>query len=329
MKTQLGASLAAMMIILTACGEVVTPKATTTSRVSSTLRPMPTPTGWATATAPVRPPADTATPTITPTPIIHVVQKGDTLQGIAFDYGVSVKSLQEVNGIDNPLALQIGQHLIIPVGEEEEEKAAGLLLPTPTPQPFRVQGTAFYETAVGGLQGMGEVVNTTSVTLTNVIVKVGLFNAAGEPLAEADTFAEADLIPPGARSPVGILFTTPPSGWANYQVTIIRGDKAGALASSYTPIEVTQVDGRPSGAQFRVSGVVRNASKERAAENIRVIATTYDGEGLVTGFRQHTVEVNGALAPGATASFDIAFTPHGDDVPKDFNVIALGRAPSR
>ncbi|MGQ9503166.1 MAG: LysM peptidoglycan-binding domain-containing protein [Anaerolineae bacterium] len=62
-------------------------------------------------------PAETATPTPlgTPTPVIHVVQSGDTLLAIANQYGVSVRDLQSANGIEDPTRLQIGQQLIIPV----------------------------------------------------------------------------------------------------------------------------------------------------------------------------------------------------------------------
>ncbi len=56
----------------------------------------------------------------------------------------------------------------------------------------------------------------------------------------------------------------------------------------------------------------------------RVIVTTYDAQGVVTGSRQSRVEVEGTLAPGATAPFDLLFNFYGD-VPTDFHVIALGR----
>lgn len=60
--------------------------------------------------------AQTPAPTETPTPVIHVVQSGDTLLAIAAQYGVSVRDLQAANGIEDPTRLQIGQRLIIPVG---------------------------------------------------------------------------------------------------------------------------------------------------------------------------------------------------------------------
>jgi LysM repeat protein len=328
MKTIHSFVLAAALMAVTACGKVVTPQPTVDTAPASTVLPPATPTLRSTATAPLTPPAATATPTVTPTPIIHVVQEGETLLSIAFDYGVNLQALQTVNGIENPQFLQVGQNLIIPTGEEETGVTPGLLLPTPTPLPFLLEGIAFHETPVGSLWCMGDIVNTTAFTLTNVQVHVTLFGAAGEPLTETDAFAAADLIPPGARSPFGILFTNPPPGWTSPQVTIVRGEAAGALAASYVPIAVVEKDGQPSGSQFHVSGVVQNTSAEQTAGSVSVIVTTYDDQGMVTGFRQGKAEVEGTLAPGATAPFTLLLTFHGDAPPTDFNVIALGRIPA-
>lgn len=315
------------LVVLTACGEVVTPQPTIVTSPADTATPAPTSTLRPTATAPIVPPAATATPTITPTPVIHVVQEGETLLSIAFDYGVSLQALQATNGIENPLLLQIGQELIIPIGEEVTETTPGLLLPTPTPLPFDVQGVAFYETPVGSLECLGEVVNTTAFTLTNVLVRVTLYDNAGAALATGDVPAAADLIPSGGRSPFRILFTAPPPAWASPQVTVIRGDAAGALVASYVPIVVTEIEAQPSGSQFQVSGVVENTSVEQAAGSVSIIVTTYDAQGLVTGFRQGTARGEGTLTPGATAPFTLLFNFYGD-IPADFNVIALGRVPT-
>ncbi len=327
-KTILGAFLAATLMVLTACGQVITPQPTiVTPLVSTSTPPVPTPTLRLTATAPLLPPVATATPTIIPTPIVHVVQEGETLLNIAYEYGVSLPSLQAANGIENPLLLQIGQELTIPVGEEVTETTPGLLLPTPTPLPFDVQGVAFYETPVGSLECLGEIVNTTAFTLTNVLVRVTLYDDAGTALAMGDAFTAADLIPPDSRSPFCILFTAPPSTWASPQVTVIRGEAARAMAASYVPVALTEMEGLPSGSQFQASGVAQNISAEQAAGSVRVIVTTYDAQGLVTGFRQGKVDIEGTLAPGATAPFSLLFNFHGD-VPADFNVVALGRVPA-
>jgi LysM repeat protein len=327
MKTIRGFVLAVVLIGLVACGKVVTPEPTVEPAPAGTPLPADTPTSRPSATAPLTPPPATATATVTPTPIVHVVQSGDTLLSIAFDYGVNLQALQTVNGIDNPQFLQVGQELVIPTDEEETESAPGLLLPTPTPIPFRLEGIALHETPVGSLWCMGEIVNTSAFTLTNVQVHVALFGEAGERLTEVDAFADADLIPPGERSPFRVLFTNPPPGWATPQVSIVRGEAAGALDTSYLPIAITELDGQLSESQLQVSGVVQNASADQTAGSVNIIVTTYDAQRLVTGVRQGTVELEGALAPGATAPFTLWLTFHGD-TPVDFNVIALGRTPA-
>ncbi len=50
---------------------------------------------------------------------IHEVKKGDSLPDIAAKYGVSLLSLMEANGIDNPHILWIGQKIHIPGVEKE------------------------------------------------------------------------------------------------------------------------------------------------------------------------------------------------------------------
>jgi LysM repeat protein len=318
--------LIAAMLALTACGQVVTPQPTVRTFPTSTPTPAHTPTFRPTATAPFTPPPATATPTVTPTPVTHVVKEGETLLSIAFEYGVSLQALQTVNSIENPQFLQVGQTLFIPTGEEEAGTTSGLLLPTPTPLPFGVEGLAFYETPVGSLWCLGEIVNTTESTLTNVKIHVTLFNASGEPQAEADAFTAADVIPPDERSPFGILFTTPPEDWANPQVTVVRGEAAGALDDAYVPIAIAELDGQSAGPQFQVTGVVQNADEEQAADAVSVIVTTYDAQGLVTGFRRADVEQEGPLAPGAAAPFTLLLTYHGEP-PADFYAVALGRVP--
>ena len=270
--------------------------------------------------------ADTPTPTVSPTPIVHVVQKGDTLQAIAFDYGVSVDALQRANGVENPQFLQVGQHLVIPMEEEPGAATSDLLLPTPTPHPIEVQGVAFYETPVDSLLGLGEVANTTAVTLTNVQVEVTLLDALNQPVIQTDTFVSMDVIPPGVRSPFSILITTPPSDWVTYRVTVVRGQEAGALANAYVPVSVIEAQGAPVGPQFEVTGMAENTSDSRVVESIDFFVTAYDAEGIVTGFRRFTLgneAIEGGLSPGEKRAFSLSLITH-QGAPADFTVTAVG-----
>ncbi len=326
MKVKPGISLAAVLLLLAACSNVITPAPPTTSAPPTSVASPTAPAGRPATVPPLPTPVTTATPTITPTPIVYIVQSGDTPLGIALDYGVDVDRLLAFNNIANPQSLQVGQELIIPTGEDESEETPGLLLPTPTPLPFGVRGVAFYETPVGSLLCLGEIVNTTDSSLTNVEVRVTLFDAAGNIAAAADASAAADVIPPGGRSPFSLLFTSPPAEWASPQVTVIRGEDVGALADSYVPLGVSELAGQATGPQFQISGAVRNESGEQSAGSAVVIATTYDEQGAVTGARQMQLELAGPLAPGVVVPFTMLFSFYGDE-PADFNVIAVGRVP--
>jgi len=83
----------------------------------------------ATPTAGVATAQTVAVVTPVATPVIHVVQFGDTVSGLALQYNVPAEEIIAANNLQNPDYLQAGTTLIIPVG--------GLppLTATPTPQP--------------------------------------------------------------------------------------------------------------------------------------------------------------------------------------------------
>jgi LysM repeat protein len=54
------------------------------------------------------------TPTASPTPRIYIVQPGDTLGGIALQFGVTIEALVTRNGLEDARYIRSGQKLIIP-----------------------------------------------------------------------------------------------------------------------------------------------------------------------------------------------------------------------
>ena len=95
----------------------------------------PKPVGLPTLTPTLPQPAATATSTLpaaTPTPVVYVIQPGDSLSIIADRYGLATEVLAEANGISDPNLIQVGQKLVIP-GATPIPTAT--VLPTVTPTP--------------------------------------------------------------------------------------------------------------------------------------------------------------------------------------------------
>ncbi len=101
--------------------------------VASLVDPRVTP--WPTGT-----PAPTPPPTPSPTPLIHTVQSGDTLGGLAERYDVSVEDLMAANNLLNPDVLSPGQVLIIPAPGYAATQSAPP--PTAVPQTIAPLATA-------------------------------------------------------------------------------------------------------------------------------------------------------------------------------------------
>jgi len=69
---------------------------------------------------------------------VYVVQKGDTMYSIAFVNGVDYREVAELNDIDNPSAIQIGQQLRIPI--------------PPVITPSESKSVTFENTPLGGVK---------------------------------------------------------------------------------------------------------------------------------------------------------------------------------
>lgn len=261
---------------------------------------------------------------------MHVVAQGNTLFGIALEYGVGVDALVQANGLDVNQYLSIGQTLVIPIGMEEETETLGMVAPvghmilaTPTPLPLEIVGATLYQTPVGGVWCMGEVVNTTGGPITNIQVQVTLVTADGLPLQSSTVLAAADYLAPEARAPFAVLFKTPPAGYVDAQVSLLRGEAVSAITAGFIPLDVAQPVGAVSGPQYRVTGLLVNNSGT-AVSRIAVVVTLYDREGKVIGYRQTVLDAETVLQAGQSREFRVLLTPQGLEPPTSFQVLAWG-----
>lgn len=332
---QIGSIAVALLgILLAGCDSVLTPPPTSPTMTPELSAPdrLSTPTIAPEIYLTPIPPTPTFTPSPTPTPVIHLVQSGDTLFGIALEYGVTVDGLLRANGLAESDILSIGQALVIPL-EEEEIPDEGFIvvpegnaiLPTPTPMPLTTAGVALYETPVGGIWCMGEVLNTTGGAVTNIQVEVTLVAADGTPIVTTRVLVAADYLPAEARAPFSVLFRAPPPGVADAEVRLIRGEAVSPITAGFVPLQVAGAEGSISGPQYRVRGTLVNAAAPTVGR-VTVVATIYNADGNVVGYRQLTMSESVQIASGAQQAFDLLLTPQEVTAPAGFSAIAWGVA---
>lgn len=293
----------------------VTPTPTLTATVviarAVTARPTATPAPYT--------PAPTATPTVTPTPFIYTLKGGDTLLGLAIEYGSSLQAIQDANGITDPRGLLVGQQIIIP---REVELSAGTPTATASPVPFAVENMTFNYTPIGGLWGFGEVHNSTGAELEQASVTVNLLDEQGKVLTSGLGHAQVDLIPPDGRAPFSVHFQDAPGSFASYAAMPATGVK-GYVGSYYRDLTPRNLQGTGERyTAYTVTGSIANTGPEDAV-GVTVTVTVYDALGRVIGTRKAIPEHN-VIPRGGETTFSVTITPAGGPV-KSFRVMALGR----
>jgi LysM repeat protein len=293
-------------VTVAGCGQMIQPPTPTAVEPTPSDAPRATATRRPTFTPVPATPSDTPTPTVTPTPIIYVVQAGDTLLAIARKFDTRADDIQEANGITDPRRLRIGQELIIPLDPGDDTEPTPY--PTPTPVRLEVRGLAFYPTPTGTMWCLGEVENLSGAPAEETAVEVSLHDTEGTLLAQAAAFTELDIIAPGARAPFAILFTAPPTTFAQYQVRVVSAVPSLHLGPRYTDLAVTEDTGEwQGGTRFVIQGRIQNTGSLDAAQ-VRITATGYDAEGHVVASRTVGLPVQ-LFQAGAIAPFDVELQP--------------------
>ncbi len=267
--------------------------------------PSATPVPAVTPRAATSTPPPTYTPTATPTPVTYAIKKGDTLVGIAYNFGISVDALQAANPTVRPGFLTIGALLTIPVSAESVAASVAAAA-TPTPQPVTVAGgPACYPLVTGALYCLAEVRNPGQSPLENVAVQIALVGQQGETLASGTALAALEVLPPGGAAPLAVLFPAAPPRPAAPVAQVLSAN-AGETAGHSLALDVTAAPGAAAGALWTVTGQVHNPAPA-AATVVKLVVTLYDREGKVLGYRQMTLP--GGLAGGAAQAFSISAAP--------------------
>jgi len=273
------------------------PRVTLTLRLPASSTPVATPSHPIVTTA-----QPLNAPEASSTPIVHTVQSGDTLLGIALDYGVDLDALREANGNLDPRSLQIGQQLIIP---NEESPISGV--PTsPTPLALPLDPPTCYEMPTRSLLCLGSVVNTLDQPVEHTTVSVQLLHSDGTILLERETNIEQTIIPPGQSAPYRVLFT---SGWEGYTgvVAILRSaDPAQNVGERFIAPVIENEERAMENGYYLISATLRNPDAQ-PLQSLRIIVTLYSHGRRVVGYR--VLQLDSPLSGGASLPLRVAVVP--------------------
>jgi len=287
---------ACLALALSACGHVwtllpSTPTATSTAPAVRHITPAAT---W---TPLPEAPLPTWTPQPTPTPIVYIVQPGDTLLDIAGWFGVSATFLQQVNGILDARRLQVGQELLIP----PEEPDAGPLIPTPTPVPVLISDTVIYETPAGSFWMLGSVTNQNAEPVERIAVEATLLDEDGRVLARGQAAATLEVVAPGEKSPFAVLFRSVDGPFSTYRVEVLSADVLQHQGRFYLDFAIPSHGGKEAAAgALEVSGTVANTGDAIAACSVVLVA--YDAAGRIVAVREIATDPP-ILGPGEEGAF--------------------------
>jgi LysM repeat protein len=147
------------------------------------ITPTAAPPAGATATQPI------AQGTVTAEVVIHVVEAGDTISGLAFKYDVPEQDIIAANQLENPNYLQVGMQLIIPVGGLPEATPTFTPAPTATDTPIPFEPPSADLTATAAAEA-----GATATTLPTPLPPTGELRIEITEILGAGNIAEERLV---------------------------------------------------------------------------------------------------------------------------------------
>lgn len=184
--------------------------------------------------APVRFPTATGT---------YKVSKGDTLSGIAAQYGLSWKTLAAMNGIDDPRKLRVGQSLSVPA---KSEKTTSSSSSKSTPAKTTLSGGTYQVRSGDTLSGIA----------SRNKVKVADLKAANG-LSGDRIIVGQKLVVPGVSAPAQPKMSAPTPASSSPVAPAPAAPVAPAPAAPLAPVAAAPVPvDEPAPASLRVKAII-------------------------------------------------------------------------
>jgi LysM repeat protein len=214
--------------------------------------------------------------------ITHQVIEGDTLLGIALQYGKEVDDIINANPGLDPNLLSIGITISIPL-EGGGEAGIG----KPTPIPIELHPPWCYQATISGLTCLVLAENNHANPVENVTAEIILQTHNNSQLI-GKAFSPLDIIPPTKAIPLVAHF----SRYKNGQITISMKLSTAQLISRddsrYIEIVnvIKEINIRPDQLSATVRGEIRNTNKTTTAQRLWLFAVAYDQGENPVGYRK-------------------------------------------
>jgi LysM repeat protein len=247
-----------------------------------------------------------------PTPFIHVVQKDDTLLGIAFRYGVSMDDLLAANpGID-PRILSIDQEIVIPLGEDDPMTQ---LLPTATPLPLHLSDVSCYLNQADSFWCISTLENDLEEPLEAVSAILTLQDENGLSIEAKTAYSPLNLIPPGAKIPLAAIFSDFTGEFAYALIRPSTSFPAQSVDERYITYELFRDVDEPAEdfKSWRIEGRLLSKDVEgRSAARATILIVALDEKDLIIGFRK--IKITTSIDAGETVNFNTEVFSLGPEI---------------
>jgi LysM repeat protein len=229
----------------------------------------------------------------------YVVRPGDTLLGIALDFGVEVEQLQASNPEIDPLQLQVGQAIVIPFS-----RYANVTPSTFSPVELSLPQPTCYGLPTNTVYCLGQVVNPQTFPVEQVRVSVQIMREGI--ITERTASVERSIVWPGQSAPYSVRF---PGEWdeGDTALAILQTAKAVDDDNRYVRLAVEDQQVEQRIGRYQVAFTLHNLS-DTATYPVNIILMLLDTDGSMIGYR--TTQTGLGVAPNARLSTQIEVISH-------------------
>jgi LysM repeat protein len=224
-------------------------------------------------------------PTLTPTPMTHIIKEGEDMFGLAYRYGVGLDVLMTANPSVNPRAMTVGGVLIIPAGNKPTATAVN---PSPTPLSVQVGQPFCFRGLDAGLTCLVPVSNDTGEAVENLSGRVRLLVQPSGEMIELPAFPVLNLLPSGSSQPLVAYLAAPAPEEFQAGAELLTALPLAGGDARYLPagLEGVKVQIAPDGLSAQVGGSVTLEGSAGEAKTMWVAGVAYDAAGRMIGVRR-------------------------------------------